>query len=84
MRGALRFLPVLQAQLPRVSGGVAPILLWTVMPLDSGCGGPWWWDMPRAVSLSYSPQENDFGTGLPFVGKGLPTYPRIFFWKPIV
>jgi len=22
----------------------------------------------------YSPQENDFRTGLPFVGKGLPTY----------
>jgi len=31
------------------------------------------------VGGSYSPQENDFRTGLPFVGKGLPTYPRIFF-----
>jgi len=38
---------------------------------------------PSSYIARYSPQENDFRTGLPFVGKGLPTYPRIFFWKPI-
>lgn len=33
--------------------------------------------------LYYSLQENNVGSCLPFVSKGLPTYSRILFWKPI-